>query len=205
MDPLLDFPHVYRFQRTADAAVLPDGAVEKYTVLAGSDGAAAWEFLFSKKSMAGTITVTQAGHAGWRLEGSTGLGGMSWEIFGDGTAKGFLKAPGLTASTWRGQAGFGAELQMLDATKLKDKVLRNVLNGWPDAYHLMREKQIIGYICREERNPKQATGWLGKVKRLFADFDWVLRLESPLTDDDLLAALCLSLGTIIITVPADRS
>ena len=205
MDPVLDFQHSYRLQRAANTADLPAGSVESYTVHCGSNGAPEWTFLFSKKAMGGLTTVLRSCEQIFQLERRSGIGGMSWEAEGPTGARGAIKAPGLATTAWSGQIGSGSELQMLDATRLKDKVLRNVLNGWPDAYHLMREERIIGYICREERNPKQTTGWLGKVKRLFADSDWVLRLESPLADDELLTALCLSLGTIIISVPADRS
>ncbi|GAA0786069.1 hypothetical protein E1180_02935 [Roseibium denhamense] len=204
MHRISDFPISYRIQRTTNAADLPKGTVERYSVVADQSDHC-FEFLFSKRSMMGRTEVTSHSGSNGSLEGKTGLGGMSWVFMDNKAQAGYLKAPNLASTGWKAQIRSGAELAMLDATKLKDQLLRNALNGWPDAYHLMKGGEIIGYISREPRNPEPPKGLFGKVRRLFADFDWVLRLRAGLADDDLLSACCLALGTIVITVPSDRS
>jgi hypothetical protein len=89
--------------------------------------------------------------------------------------------------------------QFIDPSSIKEVFFRALLDGFPDRYAVVCEKELMARISREKRTSQEEGRGLKKfINKLLTKHDWVLRIEpnaEGIMDERFLIA-----GTILVLV-----
>lgn len=196
-----------RFVQNSHTETLPKGVERTYRICAEPTDDPLFLCNLTSKQMRGESSFLQDDVVIGKLQQTTKIGSPKWSLLDtNGSQIGHLQSKGMMKSGWQISTADGSEIEMFDATKVTEQILRTALGGWADGYACSKGGELVGKLAREPRGIAQpAKGLLGKLRKMITDHDWVYSGEKEITQHDLLPLCVIILATIEITVPATRS